>query len=187
MLSDAMDAGVNPGGLQSRLEIRILLCYILANTDDPIPLDIVKEKMHFEGIANYFETAFAISELEENKNICVSGQDGNTKLYAITNEGRDVAENLGSDVPFSIRERCLQISREVVARRRNERENRVSKVKTENGVYVTCSIMEKEMELVSVKILVPDDETAGTVENRFLDNPMETLINATSVLIGAKI
>lgn len=187
MQSDAMNAGVNPGGLQSRIEIRVLLCYILSHTDVPVPLDAVKERIHFEGIANYFETAFAISELEENNNIVVSGEDCGIKLYSITKEGKDVADALGNSVPFSIRERCMQITDEVINRRRSEHDNRVYMKKAENGFYITCSIMEKDMELVSVKLLVPDEETAEIVKNNFLDNPIETLVNATSVLIGTKL
>ena len=66
MFSDAMSAGVNPGGLQSRTEIRVLICYVLQYSSAPLPLDKLKERLHFEGIANYFETSYAISDLEES-------------------------------------------------------------------------------------------------------------------------
>ena len=59
--------------------------------------------------------------------------------------------------------------------------------KAENGFYVTCSVMEKDIEVVSIKLLVPDDETAGTVKDNFLSDPVETLVNATAALTGSQI
>ena len=66
MQTDAMHAGVAPGGLKSRIEIRVLICYILVNSDLPVPLEAVKEQLHFRGIANYFETAYAIAYITSN-------------------------------------------------------------------------------------------------------------------------
>ncbi len=184
---DAMNAGVNPGGLQSRLEIRVLICYILDNTTSPVPLKPVIERLHFEGIANYFETAFAISELEENGCICSPDTDSEKKAYVLTADGKSISSNLGKNVPFSVRERSLEIANEVIQRKRNEREHIVTKEKVSNGIYVTCKVMEKDWELVSVKLLVPDETTAETVKTNFLNNPMEVLISATSSLTGTKI
>lgn len=186
MISDAMNAGVNPGGLQSRTEIRVLICYILNSISSPVPLDSVKEQLHFEGIANYFETAFAIAELVESNNIAVSSDSG-TELYTITDSGRSVCEALSQGLPKSVKDNSLEIAERIVSRKRNERENKVVIDKTERGIYVTCSVMEKELELVSVKILVPDDETAKTVKENFLNNPIETLVNVTGSLTGMKL
>lgn len=187
MQSDAMNAGVNPGGLQSRTEIRVLLCYILSNVNSPIPLDILKEKLHFEGIANYFETAFAISELLENKNIEITSTDNDINYYTVTSVGKDIATALGKNVPLSVRERSIEFAEELIERCVSERENRVKIERTDDKYYVSCSVMEKDMELASVSLLVPDSETAETVKNNFLNNPIEVLANITSVLTGNKI
>jgi hypothetical protein len=187
MQSDAMSAGVNPGGLQSRIEIRVLICYILVNLGAPVPLEIVKERLHFDGIANYFETAFAISELEESATISFVKEEKGTKFYIATGDTEAVVEALGKNLPASVKERSLSIVRSVVERSRNERDNRVNIEKNENGIYITCSVMEKNLELVSVRLLVPDEETAISVKEHFLEKPIETLINATSALTGAEL
>ena len=186
MISDAMNAGVNPGGLQSRTEIRVLICYILNNISTPVPLDTVKEQLHFEGIANYFETAFAITELCESNNISVYEEDG-ISLYNLTDSGRSVCDALSQSLPQSVKDNSLKIANSIVNRRRNERENKVVFENNEFGVFVTCSVMEKDLELVSVKLLVPDEDTAKTVKENFLNNPIETLVNVTSSLTGMKL
>lgn len=186
MISDAMNAGVNPGGLQSRTDIRVLICYILEKNPSPVPLDLVKEQLHFEGIANYFETAFAITELQESGNIVAAEEEG-LHLYSITDSGRSVCSALEKGLPQSVKDNALKITQTIINRRRNERENKVVLEKNDFGYFVTCSVMEKDLELVSVKLLVPDKETAKNVKNNFLNNPIETLVNVTASLTGMKL
>ena len=187
MYSDALTAGVNPGGLNSRTEIRVLICYILNNIKAPISLERLKERLHFDGIANYFEVAFAISDLEENGNIGVFEEENGIKYYVATGDCSEIAKALGNSVPFSVRERSLEIANQIIARRNNQRNNTVSKEKTEYGIFVTCSVMDNERTLASVSLLVPDEETADVVIDNFLNNPIDVLLKATQGLTGTKI
>lgn len=187
MFSDAMSAGVNPGGLQSRTEIRVLICYVLQNSSAPLPLDKLKERLHFEGIANYFETSYAVSDLEDSGNIGVAFEEKGLKYYIAAGDSKNIAEALGNSVPLTIRERTMEISEQIIKRRKNERENKVEINKVENGVYVTCTVLDGDRDLVSVKLLVPDTDIAETVKENFLNNPMQVLINSTDGLIGAKL
>ena len=187
MISDAMNAGVSRGGLQSRTEIRVLICYILYNLKEPIDIERLKERLHFEGIANYFEIAFAIGDLEENGNIKVEFEENGRKFYGPSGDCDNIVSALGNTVPFTIRERSLDIADQIVSRRRNERGNKVDIEKIEQGFYVTCTVMEKDAQLVSVKLLVPDEESALIVKENFLNNPMLVLLNATNGLLGTKI
>ncbi len=187
MYSDALTAGVKHGGLHSRTEIRVLICYILDNLSVPVSLERVKERLHFDGIANYFELTFAITELEENGNIGVVEEEDGVKYYIATGDCSEIAKALGNSVPFSVRERALEIAKQVIDRRRNQRENKVFKEKTEHGVYVTCSVMDRDLELATVKLLVPDDNTANIVTENFLKDPISVLAKATEGLTGTKI
>ena len=94
---------------------------------------------------------------------------------------------MSQSLPQSVKDNSLKIANSIVNRRRNERENRVIFENNELGVFVTCSVMEKDLELVSVKLLVPDEDTAKTVKENFLNNPIETLVNVTSSLTGMKL
>lgn len=187
MFSDAMSAGVNPGGLQSRTEIRVLICYVLQYSSAPLPLDKLKERLHFEGIANYFETSYAISDLEESGNIGVAYEEKGLKYYIAVGDAKNIADALGSSVPLTIRERTMDIAEQIINRQKNERENKVEIKSIENGVYVTCSVLDGDRDLVSVKLLVPDTDIAETVKENFLNNPMQVLINSTEGLIGTKL
>lgn len=187
MQTDAMNAGVSPGGLKSRIEIRVLICFILVNSSSPVPLERVKERLHFDGIANYFETAFAITELEESGAITSDSDQSGVKLYKATDEAKRVSAELSGSLPYSVKEKTLAISKAITERRLFERENKVTLEPCENGVYVTCFIMEKNLELGSVRLLVPDEKTAILAKERFLENPVKTLVNATAALTGTQI
>ena len=187
MQYDAINAGVNPGGLHSRTEIRVLICYILNNIASPVPLDVVKEQLHFEGIANFFEVSFAITELVESHHISVSLNENNKAFYTINDEGRNVAETLSKSLPQSVKDNALTLANRIVSRMINEHQNRVVIEKSTFGFYVNCTIMERDFEVASVKLLVPDEETALNVKERFLQNPSETLLNITSSLTGMKL
>ena len=186
MESDAFNAGVKPGGLRSRTDIRVLICFILDSYKVALPIDRIIEQLHFSGIANYFELTVAVAELEELGTIGAIEEDGQ-KLYIAVKGARDTAENLKTSIPLSVREHSLEICDKILARRRNERQNRVFTERAEFGVYITCSVMENEMELATVRLLVPDEETAENVKENFLNNPMDVLIRATECLTGINI
>ena len=187
MFTDAMTAGVNPGGLQSRTEIRVLICYLLHNSKSPLPLEMVKEQLHFNGIANYFETAFAISDLEESNTIFGSLQEDGLKYYTGTGDCTHIATSLGSSLPFSVREDAIDICNSILSKKRNERANKFFQEKSEYGIYVTCTVMENDHELASVKLLVPDESTANAVKDNFLTDPVKVLIRATEGLTNMKL
>ncbi len=186
MQTDAMNAGVNPGGLKSKIEIRVLICYLLENSSGAVPLEAVKEQLHFGGLANYFETALAISDLSENGTITCTEENG-VKLYSATIESNRVSSALGNGLPFSVKEKALALTDSIITRRKNERNNKVDIEKAELGYNVTCRIFEKDHCLASVSLLVPDEQTALDVKGRFLSDPMITLVKATEALTGADI
>ncbi len=187
MFTDAMTAGVNPGGLQSRTEIRVLICYLLHNSISPLPLETVKEQLHFNGITNYFETAFAISDLEEGNTIIGTVEEDGLKYYTGSGDCKHIATSLGNSLPFSVREDAMDICKLILERKRNERANNFFVEKTEYGIYVTCAVMENDHELVSVKLLVPDEASANSVKENFLSNPVQVLLRATEGLTNMKL
>lgn len=76
--------GVEPGGLYSSQEIKILICYMLAGVDEPLPRQSVLEIIAAGGMANFFEAGAAIDELIRLHNL-TEGEDG--RLY-LTEDGR---------------------------------------------------------------------------------------------------
>ena len=63
MIHDAFSAGVEPGGLYSSKDIKILICYMLAGAGEPMPRQAVLDVIAGNGMANFFEASAAIDEL----------------------------------------------------------------------------------------------------------------------------
>ena len=85
MQNDAFTAGVEPGGLQSKDEIRILLCYLLTSVGVPLHKEAILQSVQANGLANYFEVTDALEALCENGNL-TRGKDG---AYCATEQARE--------------------------------------------------------------------------------------------------
>ena len=55
-LYDAFTQGVKPGGLRSKSEIKLLVCYIICKIDNGISRNQLNEILTGEVLANYFES-----------------------------------------------------------------------------------------------------------------------------------
>ena len=56
---DAFSAGVEPGGLRNRNEIKVLIAFLLKNTERGLSRRQLMEVIQREGLANYFEASQA--------------------------------------------------------------------------------------------------------------------------------
>lgn len=184
---DASNAGVAPGGLTNRTEIRVLICYLLNAVDQPVPYSFLTDNLSGEGIANYFELCDAVISLEENGHISsLIDTDGN-KSYLITPSGANIAATLEKSVPNSVRDRACSYIVKLLTRVRNEKENEVIIQPAEKGFTVTCRAIDGDKVLMSVSLLVPNEACAGTVRESFLNNPTETFIKVTEALLDHKL
>lgn len=180
MNHDAFSAGVEPGGLYSSQEIKILICYMLAGVDEPLPRQSVLEIIATGGMANFFEAGAAIDELIRLHNL-TEGEDG--RLY-LTEDGRQAASTLSGMIPFTLRERSVQAALKLLTRMRREKENRVTVKKLEHGRLVTCEIQDAGQPLLSFSLRVVDDLQAGLIRERFLEDPTLIYSSLIALLTG---
>ncbi len=166
---DALDAGIDPGGLRTRSNVRLLICYILDSLKKPIKRDYVITAMQKNGIANYFEIIDAFVDLKNKENIVLTDEEQDT--FTVTKSGRLIASNLGEDLPLTIRERALSTICDLIAQEQNETENTAEIVKEKNGYMVECHIKGFETDLFSFRIYVPDAKQARLVKKNFQANP----------------
>ena len=121
MNHDGFSAGVEPGGLYSPQQIKILICYMLDGAGEPMPRQAVLDIIAGGGMANFFETGAAIDELVRLQNLEES-EDGHISL---TEKGRQAASTLFGLIPYTLRERSVKAALQLLTRIRRERENSV--------------------------------------------------------------
>lgn len=169
MEKDASGAGVARGGLFNTAEIKILICYILNAIDEPVPVDMLANVLHFEGIANGFEVSDAVVSLANSGQIAPA--DEKEQTYVITEGGKEVAETLKTSLSAVVKERAYLASMKMLSKFKNAKDN-IFEITKENGsTYLKCSAIDDGKPFISVKMLITDEEQGSYIREKFLENP----------------
>lgn len=170
MEKDASSAGVNLGGVFGIAEIKILICYIFATIDEPIPANMLANLLHYEGIANGFEVSDAIVSLVKSGQLSLYDEKDDT--YIITENGKDVAKTLQASLSLTVRDRACAAAIKMLSRFKNAKDTEIKTTKENGTTYVTCSILDGEKPFFSVKLVVTDDDQARVIKESFLQDPV---------------
>lgn len=169
MKFDAFSAGITPGGLRSKNDIKLLICYILSSIKSGLSKEDLVSVLQENNLANYFEINSAISELLKSKNI--ESTEENPNLYTVTDSGKIVSSQLYSSLPIAIRDKALNATIKLLAKIKRETENTVSIKEIKNGYQLNCKISGGDVDLLSFSLYVPDRLQADTVKENFQSNP----------------
>ncbi len=180
---DALNAGVAPGGLVSKSDIKVLLCYLLQKVGDPVPRQLLAEVMLEKSIANYFEVLEAVSELIDNGNIREEQIDGEDVL-TLTERGSKAVDILESDIPKTVRETALKSLVHTMTLERNAKENDVAITKREDGGYdVSFVLKDRNSSMMDLKIYVADYSQAEMLKEHFSEDPVRIYSSLLAALM----
>ncbi len=180
MENDASSAGVLHGGLFSTTEIRILICYIFSTINEPVPVSMLANMLHFEGIANGFEVSDAVSSLEKSGHIKLC--DGACDTYVITPSGRAVAKELNTSLSLTVKERAYTATLRMLTKIKNARDITFEITHENNRAYISCTAVDNEAPFITVKMLLADESQAEFIKDRFLENPSEIFTKIIEML-----
>lgn len=169
MENDTFTGGVGPGGLRTKNDIRVLLCYLLASVSAPLHQDDILSILQEYNLANYFEIMDALSYLLEKG--LLSPVPDLPGFLSIGPGGREIASQLDGTLPLAIREKTVAAAANLLARARREQENRVEIKKNEKGYSVTCHVSDGEMDLMAFTLYAPDLYQARLIKRNFHRNP----------------
>lgn len=183
MAFDAFTAGIEPGGLRSKNEIRILICYLLASVGTPLAKDDITGIMQDSALANYFEVTDAISEMSDRGILCKNS--ANPNVFTLSDSGKIIAKQLDTALPPSVRDKAVGAAIRLLAEAKRKRENHVECVKVEHGYNVVCHISGGKMDLMSFSLYVPDLYQAKMVKENFQRSP-ETVYRILLALVTGR-
>jgi hypothetical protein len=170
-MRDTFGEGVSPGGLTDADEIKILICYLLKSIARPLSFDNLNMILQHDGLCNYFEFAGALRELLISGHVDLIKQD-REELYKTTPLGKETAAMFERRLPASIREKAVNTAIRLLAQIKRESENRIEIAENPSGgFYVTCSVLDRDEALMTVKLLVGDRAQAQAAGRRFQQNP----------------
>lgn len=164
---NAFTGGVAPGGLRSQNDIRILVCYLLQSVPAPLSPEDITDILQEKALANYFEIQDAVSSLLRLGNIAQTSEG----LLCLLDSGKQIAQQLDTSLPLSVRDKALEGAMKLLTRARNEREHKVEIAETADGCRVVCHISGGAHELMSIDLYVPDRLQAELVKEHFHQDP----------------
>ena len=158
MAFDTFDEGIVPGGIRSKNEIKILICYLFNSVNEGLSKNLVIQAVQKQGLANYFETSAAFDDLINNNNLQESGSNEKEKTYRCK-----YCETLKED--------AYACATKLLSQKKIERENSAEIEKIENGYNVICKISGGNYELFSFTLYAPSVEQAIMIKNNFYESP----------------
>ena len=177
---DAFDAGIELGGLRTREDIKLLICYLVKSVDG-LTKSILNETMQESGLANYFEVNGALSDLVRYGNITVEYKDDDELLF-ITENGREAAETLETNLPRTVREKAINSAIRLMTLARRQQENKITVEKTDKGYLVTFSLQDGDDELMKLTVYAADSMQVELLKQNYLNDPVKLYSNILSVL-----
>ena len=179
-MADAFTAGVEPGGLRSLEEIKILICYMLGSIGEPVPRELIPEIIAGNGMANFFDIAASLDDLIQRGHVAESGSG----LLTVAATGKEIADTLFRTLPFTLRERSVKAALQLLARGRSQKDTAVSIEPCDHGYTVTCSLRDGDEVILSVSVNTADTLQANTVKENFLQDPALLYRTTLAVLNG---
>ena len=161
---DAFTGGVAPGGLRSKSDIRILICYILKSVGAPLSGEDIIRILQEKSLANYFEGERRALRPHRAR----QHQPGRKRELQARAAGAAASRRTSTFFsPLSVRDKAIAAAMAMLASAKVERENTVTTARTENGYNVTCHISGGDMELMNLTVYVPDLYQARVVKRIF--------------------
>lgn len=171
MAFDTFDEGIAPGGLRSKNEIKILICYLYYSVNDRMSKNLVTEAILADELANFFEVTVAFDELVSNGNLTEDKPLDGEMTYVLSDNGKMIARQLETTLSHTVKQKSYDCALRLLSERKTARENFVDIIKTENGFNVDCRISGGEIDLLRFSLFAPTYEQAEVIRANFLSYP----------------
>ena len=156
-----------PGMLTNMTDIKLLICYLLKSVGEPMDKEQMIDMIFENDLAEYFDLRAAVMQLVDNGNINESS-DG---ILTLSDTGREAAEQLETTLPFTAREKVVKEGIKITTLSKRRKANKAQIIQTQNGIYVSCELLDDTDAVLSFKLLVSDDLQAKMIKEKFLENP----------------
>ena len=169
---DNLIAGIPPGGVRDPSTVKIMICYLLQRLDRPVSESELVELLTGDQTVNYFLLTTALSGLKKLGHL---RQKGDSLL--LTQLGRRTAEEVGGELPVTLRERVLARAETLRRENRLHAEPTPDIAGTEDGYRVDFSFHDGEIEFMKLSLYAPDEVQAGRLRERLLEDYQQLYVD----------
>ncbi len=165
-------------------DIKIFILYLMRNVGYPLDFPNINDIVVQDGFVSYFDFAECFAELLETGNIRKFEEAGED-LYEVTEQGKQVADSLQSDLMNMIRERSLKNALRLLSFKKRGAKISFKRKQERDGTYtVNCMISEGEKELLNMKLHVDNIKELDRMEHSFRERPEYIYKGILSLMTG---
>ena len=166
------------GFIREKLEIKILILFILRRLPEPISLEELTELTMCDGGISYFDFMECVAELVKTEHLQLEDDK-----YHLTEKGARNGETTENSLPITVR---THVENTTFAKR--SKHNRNAMIKTHHAIdprgncTVSLSLTDGIGEVVSIELFAVSDKQALALERGFRKNA-ESIYNALIEMI----
>ena len=154
------------GFIREKLDIKILILFILKRLTSPIDFDKLAELTLCDDGISYFDFAECVDELVKTDHVYFNGE-----TYIITDKGERNGSVTESSIPYSVRLKAEKSTAALNAEiARNSMIYTDRKMKRGGGFNVSLSLSDGIDEIMSMNLFASSAEQAEEIENGFRKN-----------------
>ena len=151
------------GFIHGELDIKLLILYVLRRLPGPVDGQTLSELCSCDTGIGWFDYSDCLAGLVETGHV----EELSGGRYVITDKGRRNGEAAESSLPYSVRTKAARLIRPVAERLARDAMIGASHECADGGVTVSLSLADGEGEMLSLRLLVPDEDIASAMERAF--------------------
>ena len=166
------------GFIHEKLDIKILILFILRRLSEPVTFEKLSELTLFDEGISYFDFAECVTELIETGHITT---DGHT--YFITEKGITNSEITENSIPFSVRLKAEKNAQDArVAQSRQSLITACHTIRRKGGYTVELDMSDGISDLIELRLFAASEAQAVALEKGF-EKKAEAIYNDIIKLI----
>jgi len=170
--------------LREKDDIRIFILYLLRNIGYPLSYYDLHDVVTQDGYVNSFDCTECIYDLVEKGNLLRTEENGK-EMFAITDQGCLVADELKSRLLHTIREKSLRSAfRFMDFKKKGSRVICKVQPNMDTTYEITCGVVERERELMMITVHVDNDATKERILHNFDERPESVYRGMMALLTG---
>lgn len=158
------------GFIQGKLEIKLLILYILARADEALDMDTLTDTAMCDDGVTYFDYTVALAELVDTNHVL--RQEGK---FLITDQGRKNGGIMEDQLPYSVRMRCDAKLERINEAFREEKRVRTALTQQQESWLAELALDSEEGNLFTLSITLPRQEDAQRLIRNFRADPHRML------------
>jgi len=169
----------NFGFIHNKLEIKLLILYVLRRLPEPISFDVLAELVMCDDGISYFDFTQCVSDLVDNENLFFVDD-----MYSLTKKGVRNSVVTEVNLPYSVRAKVEESTSALrTAMNRSAMIKTSHSVEEDSGCKVTLALADGVGEIVKVELFAANEKQAIALENGFRKNAEKIYNNLIEMIL----